>query len=302
MAVQIYSACRGWYWALWHLRGRLRGVPQDRPCQYGRSSPGTCSGDFHSPDLSHSVHPSQPPAFSSGIITEESSLAAMEDTQVLPLIIWYIWSMHETRQCTSTHIQKLVNTVGMYKRLASAKRCWDTHATSKLSAISLNSVIPSLPFLCISFSARDVLNFDLERQLPLAANLEKTHNPPTCHLWASRALWNHLGFFYIKTKDGKVKPSKEKQLLRKSIQILDFTLVFSSVKSKSLPEVYTFMALMHKWCCQKKQRLNTKNVSITVKYKTDASKTTTKSRRRKHCHDISKLSSWFHKLWQCTHN
>lgn len=64
--------------------------------------------------------------------------------------------------------------------------------------------------------------------------------------------------------------------------------MFSSVKSKSLPAVYTFMALM--------QRLNTKNVSITVKYKTEASKTTTKSRRRKHCHDISKLSSWFHKL------
>lgn len=153
--------------------------------------------------------------------------------------------------------------------------------------------MPSLSFLWISFSAGDVLNFDLERKLHLVTNLEKTHNPPTCHLWASRALQDHLGFFYTKTKDGKVKE------LRITIQILDLTPVFS----KSLPAVYTFMTLMHKWYCQKKQRLNTKNVSITVKYKTDTSnRKKKKNRRGKHRHDISNIPSWFHKIWQCTHN
>lgn len=82
--LQICSTCRDWCWAPWHLGWCLKDVPQGRPCHCGRSSCGTCSGDFHSPDLHHALYPSQPPASSSGVVAEESSLAAMEDTQVFP--------------------------------------------------------------------------------------------------------------------------------------------------------------------------------------------------------------------------
>ena len=88
-----------------------------------------------------------------------------------------------------------------------------------------------------------------------------------------------------------MKPTREKQVLRTriSLQILDFTLVFFSEKSKSLLAVYAFMTVMNKGRCQKKQRLNTKNVLVVVRYKIDASTTTT----TKSCRDISKLSIWF---------
>lgn len=90
-----------------------------------------------------------------------------------------------------------------------------------------------------------------------------------------------------------MKLTREKQVLRprKSLQILDFTLVFCSEKSKSLLAVYAFMTVMNKGCCQKKQRLNTKKVLVIARYKTDAS--TANEKKRKHCHDISKLSTWF---------
>jgi len=52
--------------------------------------------------------------------------------------------------------------------------------------------------------------------------------------------------------------------------------MFCSEKSKSLLTVYAFMTVMNKGCCQKKQRLSTKNVLVIVTYKIDVSTTTEK--------------------------
>lgn len=57
--------------------------------------------------------------------------------------------------------------------------------------------------------------------------------------------------------------------------------MFCAEKSKSLPAVYAFMTVMNKECYQKKQRLNTKNALVIVRYKTAASTTPPTPKKKK---------------------
>lgn len=133
--------CRDWCWALWHLRGGSQGSPSGRQTL----SPWWVLPwhmQFFTLQIFTALTPQLPLLVSS--LRKAPSLLWKKHNlfQALFLIIWYISCMHEIWQCTGTHIHKSVNTMGMYKHLACAKRWWDTCTNSdniKLSAIWLNS-------------------------------------------------------------------------------------------------------------------------------------------------------------------
>lgn len=75
-------------------QGYLRGVPQEaRPCHHGKSFPGICT-EGSSPF--RVLQPPPPPASFSGVLSEENSLTAREDTEVISGAIFdhLVYLMH----------------------------------------------------------------------------------------------------------------------------------------------------------------------------------------------------------------